>query len=80
MPLLPPLQNDEAAVAARTTLEGLAIRLGNVPNMYRTFAHAPKVLDAAVTMAKAIRSDLAPSSRDVAYANITTTRWRELQD
>jgi alkylhydroperoxidase family enzyme len=39
--------------------------------MYRTFAHAPKVLDAAVSMAQAIRSDLDPKVRELAYLKVT---------
>jgi AhpD family alkylhydroperoxidase len=70
MPLLPPLATD-AAGESRESLEALQRRLGQVPNMYRTFAHAPKVLDAAVTMAKAIRSDLDPKLRELAYLKVT---------
>jgi hypothetical protein len=39
--------------------------------MYRTLAHAPRVLDAAVAMAKAIRADLAPKLRELAYLKVT---------
>src|SRR5205809_693591 len=46
-------------------------RLGQVPNMYRTFAHAPKVLKAAVEMAQAIRSDLDAKLRELAYLKVT---------
>lgn len=71
MPHLPPLATDEAQDAARATLEKLQARLGQVPNMYRTFAHAPRVLDAAVSMAQAIRSDLDPKTRELAYLKVT---------
>lgn len=70
MPHLPPLSNEESAVA-RETLDRLQATLGQVPNMYRTFAHAPRVLDAAVTMAKAIRSGLDPKLRELAYLKVT---------
>lgn len=71
MPHLPPLATDAAQAAARATLEKLQTRLGQVPNMYRTFAHAPRVLDAAVSMAQAIRSDLDPKTRELAYLKVT---------
>ena len=71
MPYLLPLGTDEAQSQARATLESLQAKLGNVPNMYRTFAHAPKVLDAAVAMAQAIRSDLDPKLRELAYLKVT---------
>ncbi|MFO0850745.1 MAG: hypothetical protein U0871_19640 [Gemmataceae bacterium] len=38
--------------------------------MYRTRAHAPRVLDAAVSMAQAIRSDLDPKLRELAYLKV----------
>ena len=71
MPHLLPLGTDEAQPQARSMLELLRAKLGNVPNMYRTFAHAPKVLDAAVAMAQAIRSDLDPKLRELAYLKVT---------
>jgi alkylhydroperoxidase family enzyme len=70
MPHLPPLGNDEAVVESRSILESLQAKLGQIPNMYRTFAHAPKVLSAAVTMAQAIRSDLVPQLRELAYLKV----------
>jgi alkylhydroperoxidase family enzyme len=69
--LLPPLKNDEAPTDARATLDALRAKLGQVPNMYRTFAHAPKVLSAAVAMAQAVRSDLDPGLRELAYLKVT---------
>lgn len=70
MPHLPPLGND-AAGEARATLERLEAKLGRVPNMYRTLAHAPRVLDATVSMAQAIREDLDPKLRELAYLKVT---------
>ncbi len=70
MPHLLPLSNDEAGPEARSTLESLQAKLGQAPNMYRTFAHAPKVLAAAVAMAQAIRSELAPKFRELAYLKV----------
>jgi alkylhydroperoxidase family enzyme len=70
MPCIQPLTKDQASAEARATLEKLQTKLGHVPNMYRTFAHAPKVLDAVVAMAQAIRSDLDPKLRELAYLKI----------
>ncbi len=71
MPLIPPLATNDAG-DARDSLEALQQRLGRVPNMYRTFAHAPRILDAAaVAMAKAIRVDLDPKLRELAYLKVT---------
>jgi len=70
MPQLHPLGNNDASDEARAMLERLQSKLGTVPNMYRTFAHAPKVLDAAVSMAQAIRTDLDPKLRELAYLKV----------
>lgn len=71
MPLLPALSPDEASPSARATLEQLRAKLGQVPNMYRTFAHAPNVLNASVAMSLAIRADLDPKVRELAYLKVT---------
>jgi AhpD family alkylhydroperoxidase len=71
VPFLPPLADDEAVPESRAALQSLQAKLGSVPNMYRTFAHAPKVLSAAVTMAQAIRSELSPRIRELAYLKVT---------
>lgn len=71
MPLLPPLTNDQAGPDAIATLEALHAKLGQVPNMYRTFAHSPKVLSAAIAMAQAVRSELDPKLRELAYLKVT---------
>jgi len=70
MPLLPPLSNEQATSEARAALESLQAKLGQVPNMYRTFAHAPPVLNAVVTMAQAIRMELEPKLRELAYLKV----------
>lgn len=69
MPHLPPLAADDAG-DARASLERLHAKLGQVPNMYRTMAHAPGVLDAGVAMARAIRTELDPKLRELAYLKV----------
>lgn len=70
MPRVPALSNGESG-AARAALEALQGKLGQVPNMYRTFAHSPQVLAAAVSMAQAIRTDLDAKLRELAYLKVT---------
>jgi len=70
MPHIPPLSNEESG-QARASIEALQTKLGQVPNMYRTFAHSPRVLDAAVSMAQAIRTDLDAKLRELAYLKVT---------
>lgn len=71
MPILPPLSNSEATPPAAEALAALETKLGGrVPNMYRTFAHAPRILDAATAMAAAIRKDLSPKLRELAYLKV----------
>jgi alkylhydroperoxidase family enzyme len=70
VPHLPPLANAEAAPEARTVLETLQAKLGQVPNMYRTLAHSPAVLSAAVAMAQAVRVGLDPRVRELAYLKV----------
>lgn len=70
MPHILPLSTDESG-DAHAALESLQAKLGVVPNMYRTFAHAPRVLDASVSMATAIRVDLDAKLRELAYLKVT---------
>lgn len=70
MPHVPPLSNEESG-PARPALDALQTKLGHVPNMYRTFAHAPRVLDAVVSMAQAIRADLGAALRELAYLKVS---------
>ena len=71
VPHLPPLDDADASPEARALLESLRAKLSQVPNMYRTLAHAPKVLAAATAMAQAIRSELDPKFRELAYLKVT---------
>lgn len=70
MPQLPPIRTEDAVGDVRVVLERLHDKLGQVPNMYRTLAHAPRVLDAAVSMARAVRTDLDPKTRELAYLKV----------
>ena len=70
MPYLAPITNEEASEAARAVLADLQSKLGTVPNMYRTLAHAPQVLEAALVMGRAIRTDLNPKLRELVYIKV----------
>lgn len=70
MPTLPPLADDNASAAAAAALLMLKHKLGQVPNMYRTLAHASDVLESAVSMAAAIRKHWDPKLRELAYLKV----------
>ena len=67
MSIVEPIRDEQDAGAALQTFQALKARTGLVPNMYRTLGHAPKVLQAVVGMGQAIRSDLNPKLRELAY-------------
>lgn len=71
MPTIPPVPDADAGDAARTAFDLLRSRVGAVPNMYRTLAHAPAVLDAVMATGQAIRSGLDPKLRELAYLKTT---------
>ena len=70
MPHLPPVANEVASAEAKNSLDALQVKLGQVPNMFRTFAHAPRILDAAVAMAQAVRRGLDAKLRELAYLKV----------
>ena len=71
MPTIQPVPDSEAGESARTAFDLIRSRVGAVPNMYRTLAHAPAVLDAVTAMGQAIRSGLDPKLRELAYLKTT---------
>ncbi len=66
MPVLEPV-SDENAAAAKATFEKLHAKLKMVPNIFRTMAHAPEVLDATLTFNASFQSGLDPKLRELAY-------------
>lgn len=70
MPQLAPLTDEGLSEAARKLLIDLKGKLGVVPNMYRTLAHAPQVLEAALVMGRAIRTDLDGKLRELVYLKV----------
>ncbi len=71
MPFITPVPDSEANDSVRQTFDQLRARVGAVPNMYRTLAHAPAVLEAVVAMGQAIRNDLDPKLRELGYLKTT---------
>jgi alkylhydroperoxidase family enzyme len=67
VPSITPATDAEAGEPAVKVFEQIRARVGSVPNMYRTLAHAPTVLEAVTAMGLAIRADLDPKLRELAY-------------
>ena len=67
MPLLEPVGDDTTSNPAKATFEKLHAKLKMVPNIFRTMAHAPEVLDATLTFNASFQSGLDPKLRELAY-------------
>ncbi len=67
MPLLEPVGDDTTSMPAKATFEKLHAKLKMVPNIFRTMAHAPEVLDATLTFNASFQSGLDPKLRELAY-------------
>jgi alkylhydroperoxidase family enzyme len=67
MPHLAPVSDAQASDAAKNLLQNLQAKLGMVPNIFRTMAHAPDVLQATLALNQAIQKDLDPRLRELAY-------------
>ncbi len=67
MPLLEPMGDDTTSSSAKATFEKLHAKLKMVPNIFRTMAHAPEVLDATLTFNGSFQSGLDPKLRELAY-------------
>ena len=67
MPLLEPVGDDTTSAPAKATFEKLHAKLKMVPNIFRTMAHAPEVLDATLTFNASFQSGLDPKLRELAY-------------
>jgi alkylhydroperoxidase family enzyme len=67
MPYVTPLADAQAPEAGRRIFQALQSKLGLVPNIFRTMGHAPAVLQATLDFDQAIKSDLDPKLRELAY-------------
>lgn len=61
MPRLKALDNSEVGAKTRETLEGVQKKLGTVPNLMRTMANAPAVLDAYLNFSGALAKGKLPA-------------------
>ncbi len=67
MPRLPAFPDDDFPPEADRVRQEVERRLGTVPNLHRTLAHAPDVLAAFVALEQAVQSDLPPRYRELAF-------------
>ena len=67
MPVLKPVNDDTTSEPVKATFEKLHAKLKMVPNIFRTMAHAPEVLDATLTFNASFQSGLDPKLRELAY-------------
>ncbi len=71
MQLVPTLADAQASDPAQKLFQSLQAKLGMVPNIFRTMAHAPEVLESTLGLNKAIQSSLDPKLRELAYLKTT---------
>lgn len=67
MPLLNPLSDAQATDAAKSAFRAIHGKFGAVPNIFRAMGHSPEVLQATLAFNEAIKSDLDPKLRELAY-------------
>ena len=67
MSVLEPVSDEHASAAAKATFEKLHAKLKMVPNIFRTMAHAPDVLDATLAFSATLQTELDPQLRELAY-------------
>lgn len=62
-----PLADAAAPDAAKSLFQAIQSKIGMVPNIFRAMGHAPDVLKATLDLDGAIRHDLDPKLRELAY-------------
>ena len=67
MPHLPPVKDGDAPQSIKPIFRALHDTFGLVPNIFRTMAHKPEVLEAVTKLNAAIQKDLPPRFRELAY-------------
>lgn len=67
MPHVPPLTDEHASEPARQLFHAVESQFGMVPNIFRTMAHNPDVLEAVLKLNSAVQQDLPPKFRELAY-------------
>jgi AhpD family alkylhydroperoxidase len=64
---LRPLSDDQAQGKAKALFDGLKQNIKMVPNIFRTMAYAPDVLEHTLGLNEAIQTGLDPKLRELAY-------------
>ncbi len=67
MPMLDPVGDDTTSQTAKEIFEKLHAKLQMVPNIFRTMAHAPEVLEATLGFNGSFQRGLDPKLRELAY-------------
>jgi uncharacterized peroxidase-related enzyme len=67
MPHVDPVPDGAVPESVRSLFQAMQARLGLVPNIWRSLAHAPAVLKASLDFYQAIHRDLDPKLRELAY-------------
>lgn len=71
MPYLSPLADEKASDTASVLLERIRQTLGEVPNQYRTMAHAPETLNAVLRLGAATHKHLPAKLREMVYLMVS---------
>jgi uncharacterized peroxidase-related enzyme len=64
---LSPLNTEQASPQARALFDAVQAKAKMVPNIFRIMGHAPRVLEHTLGMDEAIKHDLDPKLRELAY-------------
>lgn len=67
MARIPPLKDDQVNAKTHAVFDKLQAAFKTVPNIFRTLAHVPEVLQATLSLNQAIQGDLDPKLRELAY-------------
>jgi alkylhydroperoxidase family enzyme len=67
MPHVQPLSNEQASPEAQDLFGKIHGAFKMVPNIFRTMGHAPSVLEATLSLDRAIHSDLDAKLRELVY-------------
>jgi AhpD family alkylhydroperoxidase len=67
MPVIEPVSDEQASPEAKAILGNLAAKMKTVPNIFRTMAYAPEVLDATLRFSASVQKQLDPKLRELAY-------------
>ena len=62
MPRINPIEPEQVEGKARTLLDGVQRSLGMTPNIFRTMAHSPAVLEAFLGFGKSLGNGNLPAS------------------